>query len=157
MSLHELDHIRKFLNPPTEDDIRRAFASENVKQFVLEADGAPAGLLLLTYIEDWLIEMRRIAVVRPGAGLGTFAIQWFFEHAFAERGAHRVYLEVAAANERARRLYERLGFSYEGTARHGFRNHASGAYEDLCGYGCLAMDVRVSRTAGNPQPCLRGR
>ncbi len=140
--LHELDHIREFLNPPTENDIRRAFASDSVEQFVLEDDGVPAGLMLLNYFEDWLVELRRVAVVQPGAGLGMFAVRWALEHAFAERGAHRLYLEVAAANERARRLYERLGFVLEGTSRHGFRNNVTGAYEDLCGYGCLATDRR---------------
>ncbi|TAM56380.1 GNAT family N-acetyltransferase [bacterium] len=140
--LHELEHVQKFLKAPAEDDIRRAFASDRVKQFILEQGGEPAGLMLLDYFEDWLVELRRIAVARPGTGLGTFAIRWALDHAFNERGAHRVYLSVAAANERARALYGRLGFVLEGTSRHGFRNHVSCAYEDLCSYGCLATDRR---------------
>lgn len=56
-----------------------------------------------------------------GQGLGTALMH----HVFAEArrlGATRATLEVRASNDRARRLYERLGFSVSGTRRHYYTN-----------------------------------
>jgi RimJ/RimL family protein N-acetyltransferase len=49
-------------------------------------------------------------------GLGSEATRLILDHAFAI-GLHRVGLEVYAFNPRARRVYERAGFVYEGTKR----------------------------------------
>ena len=49
-------------------------------------------------------------------GLGSEATRLIVDHAFAI-GLHRVGLEVYAFNPRARRVYEKAGFVYEGTRR----------------------------------------
>lgn len=49
-------------------------------------------------------------------GLGSEATRLILDHAFAI-GLHRVGLEVYAFNPRARRVYEKAGFVYEGTRR----------------------------------------
>jgi len=49
-------------------------------------------------------------------GLGSEATRLILAHAFTI-GPHRVGLEVYAFNPRARRVYERAGFVYEGTRR----------------------------------------
>lgn len=49
-------------------------------------------------------------------GLGSEATRLILDHAFAI-GLHRVELEVYAFNPRARRVYEKAGFVYEGTRR----------------------------------------
>lgn len=62
----------------------------------------------------------RIALVGPrafGRGYGTEATALILGHAFAEVGLHRVELVVYATNPRARHVYERAGFVYEGTKR----------------------------------------
>ena len=41
--------------------------------------------------------------------------------AFAEFGAHRLWLDVFEDNARARHLYKSLGFVYEGTLREAAR------------------------------------
>jgi RimJ/RimL family protein N-acetyltransferase len=51
-----------------------------------------------------------------GRGLGTEATRLAVEHAFAV-GVHRIELEVYDFNPRARRVYEKIGFRYEGTKR----------------------------------------
>ena len=51
-----------------------------------------------------------------GQGLGSEATRLIVSHAFAI-GLHRVELEVYAFNPRARRVYEKAGFVYEGTRR----------------------------------------
>jgi len=51
--------------------------------------------------------------IRPedqGQGYGPEAIQWALEWAFVHAGLHWVVLNVTEWNERATRVYERLGF-----------------------------------------------
>ena len=52
-----------------------------------------------------------------GRGLGTEATRLILAHAFETVGLHRVGLEVYEFNPRARRVYEKAGFVYEGTRR----------------------------------------
>jgi RimJ/RimL family protein N-acetyltransferase len=50
-------------------------------------------------------------------GLGTEATRLILRHAFENVGLHRVDLEVYEFNPRARRVYEKVGFVFEGTRR----------------------------------------
>ncbi|MEM9201590.1 MAG: GNAT family protein [Actinomycetota bacterium] len=62
----------------------------------------------------------RIALAREslfGQGLGTAATQRIVDFGFDEVGLHRIELEVYAFNERARHVYEALGFQVEGVRR----------------------------------------
>ncbi|MGI5506571.1 GNAT family N-acetyltransferase [Lentzea sp. CA-135723] len=52
-----------------------------------------------------------------GKGYGTIALRHVLDHAFNERGLHRVDLEVYDFNERAIHLYKKLGFREEGRLR----------------------------------------
>lgn len=52
-----------------------------------------------------------------GRGLGTEATRLILGHAFESVGLHRVDLEVYEFNPRARRVYEKVGFVFEGTRR----------------------------------------
>jgi RimJ/RimL family protein N-acetyltransferase len=52
-----------------------------------------------------------------GRGLGTEATGLILTHAFETVGLHRVELSVFTFNPRARRVYEKVGFVYEGTMR----------------------------------------
>ena len=69
-------------------------------------------------------------------GLGTEATRLLLGHAFDTVGVHRVELEVYAFNPRARRVYEKVGFVYEGTKRHAL--HWQGQWVDAF---CMAMLV----------------
>ena len=78
-----------------------------------------------------------------GKGVGLEATRLMLAHAFGDRNLHRVYLGVLAGNERALRLYERVGFRAEGTQREAvFKN---GAYHDLV---TMAMLRHEHRPAG---------
>jgi RimJ/RimL family protein N-acetyltransferase len=67
----------------------------------------------------------RIALTHDytGRGLGTEATALMLGYAFDTVGVHRVELEVYAFNPRARHVYEKAGFVYEGTKRHALRWH----------------------------------
>lgn len=49
-----------------------------------------------------------------GRGMGTDTIRALLRHAFGPMGLQRVYLDVVEGNLRARRSYEKVGFSYIG-------------------------------------------
>jgi RimJ/RimL family protein N-acetyltransferase len=52
-----------------------------------------------------------------GRGLGTEATRLILAHAFQTVGLHRVELSVYLFNPQARRVYDKVGFVYEGTMR----------------------------------------
>lgn len=58
-----------------------------------------------------------IATEYQGLGYGTEAIRWAVDWAFERANIHSVSLGCVEYNERARRLYERLGFVFEGRMR----------------------------------------
>ncbi len=134
-------HARGFVLAATPEQVRAALDNPDRATFVVTEDGEPVGMVLLGSFADapWLVEVRRIVVVRPGRGIGEHALRWVIAHAFEERNAHRISLEVVEANDRARRLYERCGFVHEGTQRDGYRDE-DGQYADICTYGLLATD-----------------
>jgi RimJ/RimL family protein N-acetyltransferase len=75
-----------------------------------------------------------------GKGVGREATRLMLAHAFSDRNLHRVYLSVLATNERALRLYERVGFRTEGTLRQAV--FKSGAYHDLVTMSVLRHEHR---------------
>ena len=52
-----------------------------------------------------------------GRGYGTEATRLVVDHAFDDVGLHRISLEVYEHNPRARRVYEKCGFTVEGRLR----------------------------------------
>jgi diamine N-acetyltransferase len=94
------------------DDDRYAY-------FVARTDGVPVGFSI---VRDWASAERvtcvkRIAVSRPGNGLGRRLLHAVVSRIFHDTDAHRVWLGVFPENERARRAYQATGFVAEGVAR----------------------------------------
>ena len=79
-------------------------------------------------------------VCAQGTGAAKKATYELLEYAFEELKLHKVYLNVIATNERARALYEKCGFKYEGLAREHF--YIQGEYRDMCWYGITVDDYR---------------
>ena len=63
----------------------------------------------------------RIALGKPGRGLGTEATDLVLDLAFGELGLHRVELEVFDFNVRAQKSYAKSGFTVEGVKRQALR------------------------------------
>lgn len=84
-----------------------------------DANGAPQGFVLLQRLDDpdLCAYLRRIAVARPGQGLGAALLGAALVHVFATTPAHRLQLLVYPENERARRAYARAGLTEEGVLR----------------------------------------
>ena len=78
------------------------------------------------------------AQVSFNKGMGTEAIVLLMDFAFNELALNRVELEVFEFNERAIRVYEKIGFKHEGRKRQVLR--WEGEYFDALVMGLLASD-----------------
>ena len=74
--------------------------------------------------------LKRIAVARPGQGVGTAFLSLVLDEAFGPMGAERFHLDCFADNVRAQRAYAKLGFTRDGVMRKAYRR-ANGARTDL--------------------------
>ena len=137
----ETPHAFGFLHPTYRETVIAAIDQPDRLAFIVTEGDERAGMMLFGYdaVVPWIVELRRLAVVTPGRGIGTAAVQWAIKWSFETMKAHRLWLEVVESNLRARALYERAGFLYEGAYRDGFRN-ANGSFQNLCVYGMLASD-----------------
>jgi RimJ/RimL family protein N-acetyltransferase len=145
VALHAAPHARPFMQQPMEQVVRASLGRENyAERIVLDEAGERVALWRASLDEEWVAEVRTLAVVSQGRGAGTWALRQALAWAFGERGVHRVFLYLTAANVRARALYERHGLKLEGTERDGFRA-SDGTFRDLCHYGILENEWRDTR------------
>jgi len=77
---------------------------------------------------------------QQGKGYGSEAIRWTLDWAFQTAGLHRVAIACFSFNEGARRLYERLNFTYEGRERESI--WSKGKWHDLILFSMLEEDWR---------------
>ena len=70
-----------------------------------------------------------IAPDRMGAGIGPEAIRTLARFLIDERGHHRITIDPAAANERAIRAYEKVGFRRVGVMR-AYQRFPDGTWQD---------------------------
>ena len=106
----------------TEDDLRgKAGAEENAMVFVVEEGGEVVGLVEAGEENEPSYRHASIDIfvtaARRGQGLGADAIRTLARHLFDDRGHHRITIDPAATNERAIRVYERVGFKRVGLMR----------------------------------------
>ncbi len=144
VNVEEAPHVRGFLHPTDRATVLAALDQPDRLAFIVIEGGERAGMMLFGYDAalPWIVEFRRLAIAAPGRGIGTAALHWAIEWCFNTVKAHRFWLEVVESNLRARALYERVGFIYEGAYRDGFRN-GDGSFQNLCVYGMLSSDPRT--------------
>ena len=87
--------------------------------FIATSEGAPVGFAIL---RDWasaeqVTLVKRVAVARPGKGLGTAMMRALVAEVFTGTDAYRLWIGTFPDNARARRAYEAAGFQAEGVAR----------------------------------------
>ncbi|MGC1185450.1 MAG: GNAT family protein [Candidatus Dormiibacterota bacterium] len=83
-------------------------------------------------------------------GLGTEATTLILGHAFESVGVHRVELDVYAFNPRARHVYEKVGFVYEGTKRQALL--WEGTWVDAEVMAMLEQEWSQRRASSGPAP-----
>jgi aminoglycoside 6'-N-acetyltransferase len=111
----------------------------------IEAGGEVIGLI--QYHEETDPDYRHAGVdLFVGAGLrgqgyGGEAVRLLAQHLFDERGHHRLTIDPAAANERAIRAYERVGFRAVGVMRR-YERGPDGTWHDGLLMDMLAGELR---------------
>jgi RimJ/RimL family protein N-acetyltransferase len=129
--------------PVTEQQEREWFedhvnADNGNVNFTVAVDGDPVGSLGVHGVDDvngsaelglWLAEQHW------GQGYGTEAARLATEYAFAQHRRHRVVARVFADNDASKRVWEKLGFTLEGTHRD--EVYANGEYTDVLYYSVL--------------------
>jgi aminoglycoside 6'-N-acetyltransferase len=70
-----------------------------------------------------------LATAHQGRGIGPETMRLAIEHLIGERGHHRLTIDPAAANVRAIRVYERLGFKPVGLMRQ-YERGPDGSWHD---------------------------
>jgi RimJ/RimL family protein N-acetyltransferase len=116
-------------------------ADEDTLNLLVCTDGEPAGTVGLQTLTspDGSSEVGLfLAEEFWGVGLGTAAVRLVTDHAFRERGRHRVEARVLEGNEASRALFESVGYRHEATMREAaFRD---GEHVDLHWYAVLAEE-----------------
>jgi diamine N-acetyltransferase len=94
------------------------------RYFMIEdASGATSGYAILSGLNspNRSIELTRIAIAEPGLGYGKLALNIIIKKVFEEYKAHRFWLDVFEHNQRARHVYQSVGFQEEGVLREAIR------------------------------------
>ena len=103
------------------DDDRHldAFHDGRHAYFIAECEDVPVGFAIL---RDWasaeqVTLVKRVAIARPGKGIGTAMMRALVAEVFTATDVHRLCIGAFPDNSRARRAYEAAGFQVEGVAR----------------------------------------
>jgi RimJ/RimL family protein N-acetyltransferase len=96
-----------------------ALSDARFAYFIARLDDEPIGFAIL---RDWgsserIAHIKRLAVVRPGEGLGKPFLHALVDAVFQQTNAYRLSLGLFPDNLRARRAYENAGFQAEGVSR----------------------------------------
>lgn len=128
-----------------EDLVELAGSEEETVPFVVELDGETIGLAQVG--EETEPDYRHANVdlfltsARHGLGLGADTVRTLANWLFEERDHHRITIDPAAANERAIRSYESLGFKRVGVMRQ-YERGTDGDWHDGLLLDLLREDLR---------------
>ena len=129
--LYRPDDLALFLQNHTPEKWRSELADPEFAVRVAEDDGTAAGYAKIgppTLPFEPLgrsTELRQFYVLKPwhGCGLSHELMRWAIDEA-RRRGAEDLYLSVFVDNHRARRFYERYGFTFVGVYAFMVGSHA---------------------------------
>jgi len=126
-------------NKTYEETVREFIEREEdpcARQFTicLKDSGQPIGRIYVSNINDHYdsLDISRIYIADPqirGKGYGEAALRLCLAWAFDEMKCERVTLDHFTDNKVARKLYDKVGFVFEGIMRHGGKKN--GEYVDL--------------------------
>ena len=94
------------------DEHAAQMASPTVRYVGLRDGDGLAGFVILQELDLPTVLLRRIAVSRVEAGVGTWLVRAVMDWTFENTSAAAMRLDVALGNSRARHVYEREGFRH---------------------------------------------
>ena len=123
MHIERLPGYDVFIGASSHEEHAAMLTSADGALRVWEIGGAVRGFAMLTKLtnEYGVVQLKRIAVDAPDAGLGRPFVRAVMDHVFTTTHAHRLELDTSAENPRARHVYEKLGFVHEGRVRDVYR------------------------------------
>ena len=112
---------------------------------IYHSKGQPIGMVEINGI-DWINRKAQveISIGEPtmwGKGYGTSAMILIIEYARNSINLHRLWLRVLANNQRARHVYEKVGFILEGIELESV--YKNGEYCDECLYGLVFEEGKI--------------
>jgi RimJ/RimL family protein N-acetyltransferase len=132
--------------PVSEADVAAFVEEEGSVQFLPCRSGRPVGFVFLFDIDShrdhaevgcWIVPEEQ------GNGYATEATALCLDHAFDDRGLHRVLARAFEGNDASMRVLENLGFQQEGRLRE--HDYIRGAYRDTHLFGILADEWARAR------------
>ncbi|KNF09030.1 acetyltransferase, ribosomal protein N-acetylase [Gottschalkia purinilytica] len=134
LDVYDLDETKEFIN-------QVILGSHSSKSYIIveKKSDTPIGITSLINIDYKNRNAECIIDIGEkdywGKGYGTEALKLLLDYAFLEMNLHRVSLRVFSFNNNAIKLYEKLGFKYEGSSRQSlFRE---GTWHDIIHMGIL--------------------
>ena len=155
----DADRLLEILREPEVARWWGAYDAERVREDLIEPGGEvvyaieSGGELIgaVQYSEETTPNYRHagldifLTTDRQGQGLGSEALRLIARHLFDERGHHRLKIDPAAANERAIRAYERVGFRPVGVMRE-YERGPDGTWHDGLLMDLLAGELRAAES-----------
>jgi ribosomal protein S18 acetylase RimI-like enzyme len=145
VALESRPAFEPFINRWPVERHARALKDEDHRYLVCEVAGAVRGYAILAGLTspNASVQLVRIAVDAPGAGVGRRFCEMLLAEVFDRLGAHRFHLDLFEDNSRAERLYESLGFRHEGRLLEAERRGT--AYRSLKLMAMLEAEYRALR------------
>jgi aminoglycoside 6'-N-acetyltransferase len=143
--LREPEVARWFGTYTPEETADEFLADPRVTAFAIEANGEIAGSI--QFYEEKERDYRHagmdlfLATESQNQGLGTEALRVLARYLLEERGHHRLVIDPAASNERAIKVYERIGFKAVGIMR-AYERGPDGTFHDGLLMDLLAGELR---------------
>lgn len=113
-SLWSMESLRSIYEQWSTSDDRLVLA------VIEQKTGAMVGEVVLNDLQEENCSCGFRTLIGPegrGKGLGTEATRMIIRYGLETLGLHRISLEVYDFNPRARRVYEKVGFTHQGTGR----------------------------------------
>lgn len=107
--------------------------THQVRLIIANSEDLPVGLINLIQI-DWLVRSAELSIqigekAYWGKGLGKWATYKMVQHGFFNLNLNRIYLTVLPENQKAYKIYQKIGFREEGVLRKAV--YKDGCYRDL--------------------------
>ncbi|NMG07156.1 GNAT family N-acetyltransferase [Brasilonema sp. UFV-L1] len=114
------NEFKDFIIRWSRDEHNQNFNNSDKRYFIIEDEVDKAsGYAIFSGLKSLnnSIELTRIIIAQPGLGYGKKALQILMKKVFEEYSAHRFWLDVFEHNQRARHVYQSVGFQEEGILR----------------------------------------